>query len=56
MKSTNAAAVDSRLQLSIFAQTLDVASPFKLLNTVQNMLPRTFTQANPEKMAIKAVL
>jgi hypothetical protein len=53
MKRTKAVAVDSSLQLSIFAQTLGKASPSI---TVQNMLTRTFSQANLDMIAIRAVL
>jgi hypothetical protein len=53
---TKATVVDSSLQLSIFAQSLGMASPFKLLSHVQNMLTRTFSQANLCKMEIRAVL
>jgi hypothetical protein len=54
MKRTKAVAVDSSLRLrSIFAQTLGKASPSI---TVKNMLTRTFSQANLDMMAIRAVL
>jgi hypothetical protein len=53
---TNAAAVHSSLQLSISAQALGMASPFKLPSQVENMLPCTFPQANLGKMTTRAVL
>jgi hypothetical protein len=56
MLSIKSAVVDGSLQLSIFAKTLGMGSPFKLLSLVQNMLTRTFPQANLGKMAIRAVL
>jgi hypothetical protein len=42
--------------LSIFAQTLGMASPFKHPSQCKNMLTRTFSQANLGKMAIMAAL
>jgi hypothetical protein len=54
MKRTKAAVVDISLQLSIYAQTLGMASIFKLPSQCKNMLTRTFSQANLGKMAIMA--
>jgi hypothetical protein len=50
-----ATAVDSSLQLSIFAQILRMASPFKLPPQCKTC-SLTFPRANLGKMAIRAVL